>query len=62
MDCLNCRTQNLWRSAEIRLANFHVNNAATGEFQSARMLLNFHDTEGLNCGNAMCNRGLAGVE
>jgi len=39
-----------------------VNNAATGEFQSARMLLNFHDTEGLNCGNAMCNRGLAGVE
>jgi hypothetical protein len=62
MDRLNCRTQNLWRSAEIRLADVHVNNAATGEFQPVRMLLSFHDAEGLNCGDAMRNRGLAGVE
>ena len=62
MDGLNCRTQNLWRGAEIRLADFHMNNAATGEFQAMRMLVSFHDTEGLNCGDAIRNRGCAGVE
>lgn len=62
MDGLNCRTQNLWRSAEIRLADVHVNNAATGEFQPVRMLLSCHDAEGLNYGDAVRNRGLAGVE